>query len=57
MKAVRSFIKTASLTELEKAQQLINDAISKYTQQTIEWTGRGRRPKAFEGVDIEKFLA
>mgnify|MGYP003676972054 CR=1 FL=1 len=33
MKEVRSFIKTASLTELEKAQQLINDAISKYTQQ------------------------
>ena len=32
MKEVRSFIKTASLTELEKAQQLINDAISKYTR-------------------------
>jgi len=81
MKEVRSFIKTASLTDLEKAQQLINDAISKYTQQqkakqevdkrtkvkpkyrmelngeTIEWTGRGRRPKAFEGVELEKFLA
>jgi DNA-binding protein H-NS len=33
MKEVRAFIKTASLTELEKAQQLVPDAISKYTQQ------------------------
>ena len=33
MKEVRSFIKTASLTELEKAQQLITDAIAKYTEQ------------------------
>ena len=100
MKEVRAFIKTASLTELEKAKQLVTDAISKYTQQqkakqevldllkekgltledlqdgasdkrtkvkpkyrmelngeTIEWTGRGRRPKAFEGVELEKFLA
>ena len=100
MKEVRSFIKTASLTELEKAQQLITDAIAKYTEQlqakqevldllkekgltledlqdgtadkrtkvrdkyrievdgeVIEWTGRGRRPKAFEGVDLQKHLA
>lgn len=100
MKEVRAFIKTASLTELEKAQQLVTDAISKYTQQqkakqevldllkekgltiedlhditsdkrtkvapkyrmelngeVIEWTGRGRRPKAFEGVELEKYLA
>lgn len=100
MKEVRAFIKTASLTELEKAQQLVTDAISKYTQQQkakqevldllrekgltledlqdtsadkrtkvkakyrievdgeiIEWTGRGRRPKAFENVDLQKHLA
>ncbi|GEB70763.1 MULTISPECIES: H-NS histone family protein [Pseudoalteromonas] len=100
MKEVRSFIKTASLTELEKAQQIISDAIAKYTEQlqakqevldllkekgltledlqdtsadkrtkvkakyrievdgeVIEWTGRGRRPKAFEGVDLQKHLA
>ncbi|MBQ4800665.1 H-NS histone family protein [Pseudoalteromonas sp. MMG006] len=100
MKEVRSFVKTASLTELEKAQQLISDAIAKYTEQLqakqevldllkekgltledlqdgaadkrtkvkakyrievdgefIEWTGRGRRPKAFEGVDLQKHLA
>ncbi|XQF89897.1 H-NS family nucleoid-associated regulatory protein [Pseudoalteromonas espejiana] len=100
MKEVRSFIKTASLPELEKAQQLIGDAIAKYTEQlqakqevldllkekgltledlqdgtsdkrtkvkakyrievdgeVIEWTGRGRRPKAFEGVDLQKHLA
>jgi DNA-binding protein H-NS len=100
MKEVRSFIKMASLTELEKAQQLISDAILKYTQQqqakqevldllkekgltledlhdgasdkrakvkakyrmnvdgkVIEWTGRGRCPKAFEGVELENFLA
>ena len=100
MKEVRSFIKTASLTELEKAQQLITDAIAKYTEQLqakqevldllkekgltledlqdtsadkrtkvkakyrievdgeiIEWTGRGRRPKAFENVDLQKHLA
>jgi len=100
MKEVRAFIKTASLTELEKAQQLVADAISKYTQQQkakqevldllkekgltledlqdtsadkrtkvkakyrievdgeiIEWTGRGRRPKAFENVDLQKHLA
>ena len=100
MKEVRAFIKTASLTELEKAKQLVTDAISKYTQQQkakqevldllkekgltledlqdtsadkrtkvkakyrievdgeiIEWTGRGRRPKAFENVDLQKHLA
>lgn len=99
MKEVRTFIKTASLTELEKAQELINDAISKFIQQQkskqevldllkekgltledlqdayqdkrtkvkpkyrikrkgeiFEWAGRGRRPKAFEGVELDKYL-
>jgi DNA-binding protein H-NS len=25
--------------------------------EVIEWTGRGRRPKAFEGVELQKYLA
>ncbi len=33
MKEIRSFVKSASLTELEKAKQLIDSAIEKYTQQ------------------------
>ncbi|MFM9745670.1 hypothetical protein ACKI2C_49800, partial [Streptomyces brasiliscabiei] len=33
MKEIRSFIKSASLTDLEKAQSLIENAIAKYTQQ------------------------
>ena len=101
MKEIRSFVKSASLTELEKAKQLIDTAIEKYTQQQeakkevldllkekgltledlqdvattdkrtkvkpkyrievngeiVEWTGRGKRPKAFQGVDLTKHLA
>ena len=33
MKEIRSFVKSASLSELEKAKQLIDTAIEKYTQQ------------------------
>ncbi|MFY8325927.1 H-NS histone family protein [Pseudoalteromonas sp. ZZD1] len=100
MKEIRSFIKSASLTDLEKAQALIENAIAKYTQQQqakqevldllrekgltlddlqdvagdkrtkvmpkyriefegkiVEWTGRGKRPKAFQGVELTKHLA
>lgn len=100
MKEIRSFIKSASLTDLEKAQSLIENAIAKYTQQQqakqevldllkekgltledlqdiagdkrtkvmpkyriefeekiVEWTGRGKRPKAFQGVELTKHLA
>lgn len=100
MKEVKTFIKTASLADLEKAQALLADAIEKYTQQQqakqevldllrakgltvddlqdvnndkrtkvmpkyriefegkiVEWTGRGRRPKAFQNVDLTKYLA
>ncbi|MCQ8877679.1 H-NS histone family protein [Pseudoalteromonas shioyasakiensis] len=100
MKEIRSFIKSASLTELEKAQSLIGDAITKYTEQQqakqevlellkqkgltledlqdaagdkrtkvmpkyrieyegkiVEWTGRGKRPKAFQGVELTEHLA
>ncbi|WP_404340464.1 H-NS family nucleoid-associated regulatory protein [Pseudoalteromonas mariniglutinosa] len=101
MKELRAFIKSASLSELEKAKQLIDTAIDKYTKQqeakkevldllkekgltlddlqdiagadkrtkvkpkyrieyngeTVEWTGRGKRPKAFQGVDLTKHLA
>ena len=32
MKEIRSFVKSASLSELEKAKQLIDTAIEKYTQ-------------------------
>ena len=100
MKEVKTFIKTASLADLEKAQALLADAIERYTQQQqakqevldllrakgltvddlqdvnndkrtkvmpkyriefegkiVEWTGRGRRPKAFQNVDLTKYLA
>jgi len=100
MKEIKAFIKSASLTDLEKAQALLTDAIAKYTEQqqakqevldllkakgltledlqdsnndkrtkvmpkyriefeveTVEWTGRGKRPKAFQGVDLTKHLA
>lgn len=100
MKEIKYFIKNASLTELEKAQALIGDAIAKYTQQQqakqevldllkekgltledlqdlagdkrtkvmpkyriehegkiVEWTGRGKRPKAFQGVVLTDHLA
>lgn len=99
MKEIRSFIKTASLSELEKAQILINEAILKFTEQqqakqevldllkekgltledlqgivgdkrtkvlpkyriehegkVVEWTGRGKRPKVFQGVDLTTCL-
>lgn len=100
MKEIRTFIKSASLSELEKAHALLNDAIVKFTQQQqakqevldllkekgltlddlqdanndkrtkvqpkyriehegkmVEWTGRGKRPKAFQNVDLTKHLA
>ena len=100
MKEIKAFIKSASLSDLEKAQALLGDAIAKYTQQQqakqevldllkakgltlddlqdgandkrtkvmpkyriefegeiVEWTGRGKRPKAFQGVELTDHLA
>ncbi|NMM40526.1 H-NS family nucleoid-associated regulatory protein [Pseudoalteromonas arctica] len=100
MKEVKAFIKSASLSDLEKAQTLLGDAIAKYTEQQhakqevldllkakgltlydlqdvandkrtkvmpkyqiefegkiVKWTGRGKRPKAFQGVELTEHLA
>lgn len=27
-----------------------------YNGETVEWSGRGKRPKAFQGVDLDKYL-
>ena len=100
MKDIKSFIKDASFSDLEKAKALIESALTerqakerakqevlallkekgltvddlvdsgaqdkrakvqaKYRitrdGETFEWSGRGKRPKAFEGVLLEQYL-
>jgi DNA-binding protein H-NS len=99
MKEIKSFIKSASVSELEKALGLISDAIASQKAQEaakaevlalikdkgltvedllesapldkrskvaikyriekdgeiFEWSGRGKRPKAFMNVDLQKY--
>ncbi|MCF6436346.1 MULTISPECIES: H-NS family nucleoid-associated regulatory protein [Pseudoalteromonas] len=99
MREIKSFIKSASFTELEKAAELINDAIESQREQqqvkeevlalikekgltlddlvagapvdkrakvkpkyriekdgeVFEWTGRGKTPKAFVGVNLDDY--
>ncbi|ATC95240.1 H-NS family nucleoid-associated regulatory protein [Pseudoalteromonas tunicata] len=101
MKDIKSFIKEASFSDLEKAKVLIEAALNERQAQetakqevlallkekgltlddlvennsadkrakvqakyritrdgeTFEWSGRGKRPKAFEGVLLEQYLA
>ena len=99
MKEIKTFIKSATFNELEKAAELINSALNSQREQeqkkvevlalikekglTVEdlldsnaidkrakvkvkykiqsggeiheWTGRGKTPKAFQGVDLAKY--
>lgn len=100
MREIKSFIKSASFAELNKAVELISEAINAQREQekakeevlamlkekglTVEdlmgsvtvdkrskvepkyrievdgevheWTGRGKTPKAFQGIKLEDFL-
>jgi len=61
---VLDLLKEKGLT-LEDLQDITSDKRTKVAPkyrmelngEVIEWTGRGRRPKAFEGVELEKYLA
>ncbi|WP_105167760.1 H-NS histone family protein [Pseudoalteromonas sp. T1lg23B] len=99
MREIKSFIKSASFNDLEKAAELINDAIESQREQqqvkeevlalikekgltlddlvagvpvdkrakvkpkyriekdgeVFEWTGRGKTPKAFVGVNLDDY--
>ena len=61
---VLELLKAKGLT-LEDLQDSNNDKRTKvmpkyrieFEGETVEWTGRGKRPKAFQGVELTKHLA